>query len=143
MQDAVAAHGAKPARYPTTIDGSDDQLLLCRRHSLWWFDVGVCSFELVTDLVDLRLLLGFCIDKLLEHLVARCGRLHQVVHVALQMIHKVGGSQSFSRPARIYGGVGHAKGFFISVRSEFPKFLHIAGFAEFALPFEPQALVHW
>ena len=143
MQDAVAAHGAKPARYPTTIDGSDDQLLLCRRHSLWWFDVGVCSFELITDLVDLRLLLGVCSDKLLDHLAACRSRRRQVVHVAIQIIYEVGYRHDLSHPAGIFGGVDHAEGISTVVGSASPTFLRILVLSEFGLPVGPQALGHW
>ena len=70
VQDSVSVCGVKTASYPSTLDGGDDHILSHLHHYLLWFAGCACSFELVDDLVTSHLLLGICVDELLEHLVA-------------------------------------------------------------------------
>ena len=80
---------------------------------------------------------------MLEHLVDRCSILRQVLNVAVQMLHEVGGERILSCPAVIYGSVGCAKGISAATGSALPPFLCIVCPFEFALPVGLQLFRNW
>ena len=53
------------------LDVGDEQLLSRRHHSLYWFYSGACIFELVDEIVSLHLLLGVCVNEILDKIFAR------------------------------------------------------------------------
>ena len=53
----------------------------------------MCIFEIIADIIDSCLLIGVCVEELLEHFVTLCSSRGKDVHVAVQMLHEVGGER--------------------------------------------------